>query len=82
MTTDRAQLLRRLNEPIIAHTIFEHPAAYAVEKAEPADWQPALGLIMGPCPARLAMIHQSTDLTARHFAIPHVHERRCHGRAE
>jgi hypothetical protein len=45
----------RLDEPAIAPTTFEPLAVYTVEKAEPADRQPALGLITGPCPARLAM---------------------------
>ena len=34
MTTDRAQLLRRLDELGIAHATFEHPAVYTVEEAE------------------------------------------------
>lgn len=34
MTTDRAQLLRRLNELGIVHTTFEHPPVYTVEEAE------------------------------------------------
>jgi Ala-tRNA(Pro) deacylase len=34
MTTDRAQLLRRLDELGIAHTTFEHPPVYTVEEAE------------------------------------------------
>lgn len=33
MTTDRAQLLRRLDELGIAHTTFEHPPVYTVEEA-------------------------------------------------
>jgi hypothetical protein len=53
--TDRAHQLLRLDEPTIAHTTFEHPAACPLEKAEPADRQPALGRITGPCPARLAI---------------------------
>jgi Ala-tRNA(Pro) deacylase len=34
MPTDRAQLLRRLDELGIAHTTVEHPPVYTVEEAE------------------------------------------------